>query len=198
MGLLLVVSSCTSTGASPVASSVPPSGADPDDQTITTGDDHTTTEILSIEDFEGLARSNQTGQQVVKFSIADFGGAQTVSWMDGKFYELHDEWYFFRLLNGLAIPGSGAEPITERSFSSIDDIYRWAEETPDAELPLDLAWTDSSVLGRRRLYSDHFYDLALNDDRWFGLGSVVRVPANELGPERWLIELEYSDVPTAE
>ncbi len=158
--------------------------------------DHSVPIIRSIPEFFALARTGVSGQSVVKFSIADMTFSPAISWMDSNFYTLHDEWYWFRLLNGADTVG-GFEPIQGRRFETVAAIYDWARVLPPGELPFDLKFVASQSVGNR-LYSDHFYDLALNvEPRVYGLGSLAYFPtsAGGSGP-RWVIELEYHDDPT--
>ncbi|MGI9608868.1 MAG: hypothetical protein ACR2NL_01100, partial [Acidimicrobiia bacterium] len=129
---------------------------------------------------------------MVKFTIANMLADPEIRWLDSGFYSLHDEWYWYRLLNGSTVPGSQETPSEGLSFSSIEEVYEWARSAPD--LPHELQWVGSQSVGTR-LYSDDFYDLALNaEPRVYGLGSVVHFPDSaDDGGERWVIELEYQD-----
>lgn len=155
-------------------------------------DDHTVGSIDTVDDFFALARTDATGQSVVKFTIPDLA-ADAVRWFDSSFYELHDEWYWFRLLNGYSVPGFDTAPAPGLEFRSIDQIYAWASANPD--LPLDLAFTASD-----RLYSPRYYDEALfADGKSYGLGSVIHFPPNAVSDrDRWVIQLEYSEATTPE
>ena len=73
-------------------------------------DDHSVPRIESVLEYFALSRTGVSGQAVVKFTIADFSVAPEIWWMDAAFYELHDEWYWFRLLNGADVPGSSFAP----------------------------------------------------------------------------------------
>ncbi len=139
------------------------------------------------------ARTGVTNQAVVKFSIPDMLHNDSVEWMDSNFYELHDEWYWFQLLNGREIAGSPTTPVEGLAFDSVADVYTWAEQLAPRSLPLDLEFVGSTQ--PRRLYSRTFYDLALHSDpRVFGVGSLVRFSTGETAADdRWLIELEYTD-----
>lgn len=113
--------------------------------------------------------------------------------LDPNFYQLHDEWYWFHLLNGQEIEGVDEAPVEDLSFDTIEEIYARYSDVPRAELPLDLKWVSDGT----RLYSPRFYELGLWDvPRQLGLGSILHYPAN---PDRvapgdlWLFELEYSD-----
>ena len=85
-----------------------------------------------------------------------------------------------------------------RSVETIAEVYDWAEALAPGSLPADLRWVDGGVgLGResRRLYADRFYAVALRTEpRTHAAGSLVRMELD--GEPRWLVELEYSDVPT--
>jgi hypothetical protein len=98
--------------------------------------------------------------------------APEIEWLDSAFYTLHDEWYWFQLLNGSPVRGFDAAPptIVGAPFRTVADVYDWAESRP-APLHLDLRFTSLD-----RLYSQTFYDQAI-----------------DAAPDRWLIELEFSD-----
>lgn len=141
------------------------------------------------------ARTGVANQAVVKFSIPDIINRDAVEWMDSNFYELHDEWYWFQLLNGRAIPGIETAPVDGLSFDSIDEVYTWAENLSPQSLPLDLAFVGSTE--PKRLHSPRFYELALHSNpRALGVGSLVRFSTG--AGDRWLIELEYTDDVTPE
>ena len=113
--------------------------------------------------------------------------------LDPHFYHLHDEWYWFRLLNGQPIEGVDVPPMEEETFDSIEAIYTRFAQVPKAELPLDLKW----IADGTRLYSPRFYELGLWDEpRKLGLGSILHYPAHPdrvIPEDLWLFELEYSD-----
>lgn len=127
----------------------------------------------------------------VKFIITGFLQSDAaLRFMDGSFYTLHDEWYWFRLLNGAAVDRVDTAPVNLGvTFSTIQEIYAWARQ--QAALPLDLQF-----VGDDRLYSPRFYELALfSDPKALGIGTVLRFDARpELTPPRaeiWAMELEY-------
>ncbi len=159
-------------------------------------DDHTVSRIASVAEFDALARVGVAGQTVVKFSIPEMTTSDDVRWLDSNFYALHDEWYWFRLLNGHTVPGFDTEPVRGTEFATVADIIEWAAGRDAAELPLDLQFIESRTHGQR-LYSPMFYRVAMPDGaRNYGLGSVIHFPNAADGREHWLIELEFSDVPT--
>ena len=186
----------TSTTAPPtthVAADGP--GSDPSDSEGF--DDHTVSAITGLGHFDELARAGIGGASVVKFSIPDMARRDEVIWLDSRFYEVHDQWYWFRLLNGERVPGFETEPVDGLSFATVDDAVEWASQQDGDELPLDLRFIESRTYGTR-LYSDDFYRLGFTHDvRNYGLGSLVRFPDVADGGVRWLMELEFSDVPTA-
>lgn len=154
-------------------------------------DDHTKERISTVADFEALAITAH-GRTSGKFIVTAFGTeTEGIRYMDNAFFALHDEWYWFRLLNGQRVPGrEGIVPVQGFSFDSVAAIYAWAKEQP--VLPLDLRWVDGD-----RLYSPRFYDLALAVmPRAFGLGTLIHVVASGERPERWAFQLEFTDAPT--
>ncbi|MFO0723830.1 MAG: PEP/pyruvate-binding domain-containing protein [Myxococcota bacterium] len=165
---------------------------DSDGGVITDGgafNDHTVLGLASTADFDTLARTGPSTRSV-EFIIEHFSDNQPreVRFLDGTFYSLHDEWYWYRLLNGQAIPSDdGVTPVRGFHFNSIQLIYSWARQT--RSLPLDLTW----VTNNERLYSPRFYEISLGQrPRKLALGTLVHVPARAPAPERWAFELEYT------
>ncbi|MFZ5439577.1 MAG: hypothetical protein ACOZQL_06195 [Myxococcota bacterium] len=154
-------------------------------------DDHTKLELATVADFDALAAGSAL-RPSAKFVITAFGTEkEAVRYLDSAFYSLHDEWYWFRLLNGQRVPGrEGVVPVEGLSFESIADIYAWAKQ--QTLLPLDLRWVEDG-----RLYSPRFYELALAvDPRAFGLGTLIHALPSGGRPERWAFQLEFTDVLT--
>ena len=158
-------------------------------------DDRSVPSVATIEELRSLARTGVGGQSAIKFVLPEFDrpldapDLARAHLMDSNFYGLHDEWYWFRLLNGQAIPGDDVPPERSHHFASIEQIYSWARAQRPGSLPLGLEWVDGD-----RLYAPAFYDLALHGDpREFGVGTVVSFPDLAGGPEHWMIELEYTD-----
>ena len=161
--------------------------------------DHSVPTIATSDEYFALSRQGVTNQSVVKFTIADMTNGPQVRWLDSNFFSLHDEWYWFRLLNGQPVPAVAVSPVQDGpTFESIAEVYEWAQALSPGDLPLDLRIVDSEVTGSSRLYSPNFYDVALNTEpRNYGLGSLVHVPSNDSAVAHWLIELEFTDDPTA-
>ncbi len=140
----------------------------------------------------------------IKFTVAGFESeTPTLHLHENGFYRLHDEWYWFRLLNGERVPGVDDAPVDGPSFASIDAIY--AALATVSPLPLDLVFiggTGASFPGR--LYSPRFYALAglagPSAERVFGLGGLLHFPPEptRVIPERiFAFQLEYAENPTA-
>ncbi len=165
------------------ASDVPPS----------TFVDHTARRIETATDYAALATASH-GVSSTKLVITAFGDAprRDLVFYDSNFYTLHDEWYWFRLLNGEAVPGDpGVAPVRGLTFPTIRSIYDWAYR--QTTLPLDL------FIGDGRLYSWRFYDLAFGRARIRGLATLMHIDARtgtSPSPERWGFELEYGDAVT--
>ncbi len=152
-------------------------------------DDHTVPKLATIADFERFA-ATANGRSETKFIFTRFASATpTPHYMDARFFTLHDEWYWFRLMNGAPIPGrEGIAPVEGHRFETVADIYAWAKK--ETVLPLDLTWVEGD-----RLYSPRFYTLSLDiRPRAFGLGSLIHVTARGTRPERWAFQLEFPDV----
>ncbi len=164
-------------------------------------DDHTIARVPSAACFFTYAGAFPHDPVVLKYVIVDInrGGAAdaTVRFADNAFYRLHDEWYWFRLLNGQPIPHLPDPPVQGLSFDSIAAVYQaFAGQTT---LPLDLEFLDSGTFAGR-LYSPRFYALAALQEqlaaRFFGLGSIVHFaphPERTFPGEVWGVELEFSD-----
>jgi hypothetical protein len=153
-------------------------------------DDHTLTALKSTADFDTLAAGSPL-RPSEKFIITAFDTEKEgVRYLDSKFYALHDEWYWFRLLNGERVPGrEGVVPVSGQSFDSVAAIYDWAKQ--QVLLPLDLRWVEDG-----RLYSPRFYELALSvSPRAFGLGTLIHALPSGTRPERWAFQLEFTDLP---
>jgi hypothetical protein len=154
--------------------------------------DHTVQRIEDVERFRKLAAGAEGSTEVLKFVITDFTQPKRrrTYFLDSNFYELHDEWYWFRLLNGARVPGTATKPHTGKKFKTPSDAAQWAKA--QAHLPLDLRWVESE-----RLYSDRFYELAIDETpRTLGVGSLVHLPAQSSPrprPELWAFELQYRD-----
>lgn len=162
-------------------------------------DDHTRDHFDGADDFFAFADRGQKPLQV-KFVIAQFDSDHPlVYFLDPKFYEFHDQWYWFSLLNNQSVPGCAVEPDTRRKFGTIADVVTYMRVRPNLPLKLRLI--------EKRVYSDEFYAFAMGYcsnrddgrcDRKFAVGSVVYVPADakrRYPGEIWAFELEHEDKP---
>lgn len=129
----------------------------------------------------------------VKFVVTQFSTPhqRSLRFLDGRHYLYHDEWAWFRLLNGHEVPGMA--PMAPRPVNTPREGRQWAKDQVSA-LP------DGLTISDERVYSAAFYDLALATGvRKLGAGSVVHIPARPgLYPEIWGFELEYEDRVTVE
>ncbi|MFO0559650.1 MAG: PEP/pyruvate-binding domain-containing protein [Polyangiales bacterium] len=149
--------------------------------------DHTVARIDSEQHFTQLAVGEST-ISAAKIIITSFNStaARDTLFFDSQFYKLHDEWYWFRLLNAQPIPGDDVMPVRGLSFSTIRDVYTWA--SAQRTLPLDLQIFDG------RLYSWRFYNESFGAARRYGLATLMRIaPRNSGEQPRWAFELEFSD-----
>ena len=71
---------------------------------------------------------------------------------DGAFYGVHDEWFFFRALNGAPVCGAEVSPVDAGPFATVADVYAWAQD--QTTLPGFVSWHGE------RLVADEFYRLA--------------------------------------
>lgn len=157
-------------------------------------EDHTSPSVDTEAAFEAIATDGPSST-ALKFVITRFlSDAQNVHFLHGDHYTLHDEWWWFRLMNGAPIDGVAIAPVdVGRSFATVQDIVAWARTRDPSTLPLDLTFVQDGT----RLYSPMFYSLALNvTPKVLGLGTVLHFPARpEAGlAEQWAIELEFSHV----
>ncbi|TNF26969.1 MAG: hypothetical protein EP329_20270 [Deltaproteobacteria bacterium] len=160
-------------------------------------DDHS---VLGFDRLDCLLAYGDTGEVPLqlKFVAVDFESAEPdVHWLEPGFYQLHDEWSWFRLLNGAAIPGYSLAPLPGGHFATVAAIYDALQG--QTELPLDLLFVPQG----NRLYSPRFYAECgfapgMAAPRFFGVGSLLYYPEN---PDRahpdafWAFELEYVDRP---
>ncbi len=153
-------------------------------------DDHTVPRVESEAHFATLA-AGESGITVAKIIVTNFNvpAQREARFYDARFFKLHDEWYWFRLLNGQSLPGDDIAPVMGRSFATVQDIYTWARA--QSTLPLDLQIFDG------RLYSWRFYEQSFGASRRYGLATLMRIPPRNAseGP-RWAFELEFSDALT--
>lgn len=154
--------------------------------------DYSTPRVSSLAEFQQLAAvppgvTERPAVAGAKFVITNFSDPEQrkLHFLDGRHYQFHDEWAWFRLLNGQSVAGMDAmEP---RSFKAPEEARRWAIAHED-ELPEGLEVTDG------RLYARHFYDLTLSEDeRPLGAGSLIHVEARGQRPELWGFEVDYTD-----
>ena len=155
-------------------------------------DDHTQPRVDSREQFTTLAGVGPTGTAALKFVILGFDTRKglRVRYLDGRFYEFHDQWYWFRLLNGHAVPGTRERPVGGQQFETVAEIVEWVRSR-DRTPPLGMRFVDD------RLYSDRFYELGIHHKpRVWGVGTLVYLPARtgeHARDELWGFELEYAD-----
>lgn len=169
-----------------------PNEATPDDPCFERDaefDDHTVPCISTPEGFAYLAAA-RSGLEIVKLDVLDFQTDPHAIFLDTRFYELHDEWYLFRMLNGQEVPGETLYDPWPGSFQTVDALYAWAgAELSTSGLDPDLVRFTTTG----RLYSPRYYELALRAPRVLGAGTLIhRVPTQEAG-ELWAFELEFSD-----
>ncbi|MCC7071621.1 MAG: hypothetical protein IT383_09875 [Deltaproteobacteria bacterium] len=158
-------------------------------------DDSTVSAFADLAAFEELAAPSASST-AVKFVITGFlEPSPALRFLDSAAYTLHDEWYWFRLLNNVPVDRVDTAPVDlGRPFATIADIYAWALQ--QSALPLDLQF-----VGDGRLYSPLFYQLALyREPKVLGIGTVLRfVERPDLSPPRpelWGMELEYQHAVT--
>ncbi|MEE9383631.1 MAG: PEP/pyruvate-binding domain-containing protein [Nannocystaceae bacterium] len=158
-----------------------------DDDPAEAFDDHTVGCLNHIDAYFDLAGA-RVGTSVVKFDVMAFSepSRRHIRFLDSTFYRLHDEWYYFRLINGEPFEGDlDATPYPGR-FDTIEAVYSWA--VTQSELPIGLAWSGE------RLYAPRFYELAFAESRYVAPGTLIHIPDLGTGSDGlWAFELEHSD-----
>jgi hypothetical protein len=155
--------------------------------------DYTTSQVRSLAEFQQLAAAPANAEDRpplagAKFVITSFRDpdVRRIHFLDGRYYQFHDEWAWFRLLNGQQV--TGMAPLERHSFAAPGDARRWAL-AHEEQLPERLE------INEGRLYVREFYDLSLSgSSRPFGAGSLIHVAARP--PQRaeiWGFEVDYSD-----
>jgi hypothetical protein len=155
--------------------------------------DFTTGQVRSVAEFQQLAAVPASAQDRpavagAKFVITSFTepSARRIHFLDGRYYQFHDEWAWFRLLNGQQVVGMA--PLERHPFAAPAQARRWAL-AHEEDLPDRLEVADG------RLYAREFYDLSLSGSaRPFGAGSLIHVePRPPKRAEIWGFEVDYSD-----
>jgi len=156
--------------------------------------DFTLDKIESLAEFQQLAavpadEKDRPSIAGAKFVITDFSdpARRKVHFLDGRQYQFHDEWFWFRQLNGQRVPGE--QTVEPHPFSSPELARVWARAHAD-DLPSEL-----EMVTEERLYAAEFYRLSLDESqRAIGAGSLIHVPARPPNrPEIWAFELDYTD-----
>ncbi len=169
-------------------------------QSVPAFDDHTRRNFQTTQEFSDFAREGGE-PAAVKFVLPFFSGDAdnrpalvNCLFLQPSFYRMHDEWYWFSLLNGQSVPGLSDKPLQGNHFSDIAAIYAAFAHT--RALPLGLRWVEE------RIYSTYFYDISVGpiDDRMvprqMAVGTVIYLPPD---PKRlksqalWLLQLEETD-----
>ena len=159
-----------------------------------TFDDHTHVGVIDIATLEGLLENPVDARpQSIDFVVIYVNDSERrrVRFEDGAFYEFHDEWFWFRLMNGVSACGSSATPERGKRFATIAEIK--ADLTGKTVLPLDLQRTSDG-----RIVSPSFYTLSLRvSPRVYATGTLFRYV--DLGiADRWAFELAFVDAVNTE
>jgi hypothetical protein len=154
--------------------------------------DYTTASVASLAEFQQLAAVPPSAEDRpaiagAKFVITHFTdpAKRRIHFLDGRYYQFHDEWAWFRLLNGQSVPGM--LPLEPHRFAAPGDARRWASAN-EGDLPDGLEVLDG------RLYVRHFYDVSLAAGaRELGAGSLIHVEGSAKRAEVWGFEVDYTD-----
>ena len=148
---------------------------------------------------DGPVATGVGGQSVVKFTIpqfdrpADAADLAHTYLMDGNFYDLHDEWYYYRLLNGQPIPGADVVPA--------ENVQQFVSGRRDLSVGAQRAGVQFAVrpeLPRRAAVPSGLLRLGAPRRPTAVRRRLGRSLPDPVGgrPDHWLIELEYSDAVT--
>ncbi len=155
-------------------------------------DDHTHVGALDVATFERLIEVPlDTRPQSVDFVVIYVSDAERrrVRFEDGALYVFHDQWYWFRLMNGVTACGSSANPVSGRRFATIMEIEN--DLKGKVSLPLDLERTSDG-----RVVSPSFYTLSLRaKPRVYATGTLFRWTGSA---DRYAFELAFVDAVTSE
>jgi hypothetical protein len=153
-------------------------------------DDHTHRGAIDGDGFARLAETapGENPQRTDFVVVMPADAYAHVRFEDGSFYEFHDQWYWFRLLNGVSACGSSANPVTDLPrFATIAEAHAFFRGK--VQLPLDLARASGG-----RYVSPGFYTLALDvSPRVYAPGTAFRRVGENGAPDRWWFEFEVSD-----
>ena len=182
-GLLIGLLACGQTRSAAGAVDAPDAGPAFDDHTVPLFPD-----AMALSAWIGAGE----GVRGTKFVLTRFPkGPGEMHYMDPTFYALHDEWYWFRLLNGQPVDGGDELPVPGHSYPTIEAIYK--DLRKQKQLPLGLGFYDG------RLASLHFYNQMLEQPRHFGGGGLQFWPAavgRRHAEALWLFTLEAPDEPS--
>lgn len=153
-------------------------------------DDHTWPCIATEEGFADLA-GDRHELQVVKFDILAFDdpAERSIVYVDSTFYELHDQYYLFRMFNGQTFQGLDRYPPYDGDFQTWEELEDWARTVVLADhVPVQQA-----RFAGERLYSPYFYATINGPQRTVGVGTLVHRPATETTEAFWGFELAHAD-----
>lgn len=155
-------------------------------------DDHVVLALHSLEHFRRLTAAQHGKLKTIKFILPSFQHRtpnSRVLYMDGDFYTFHDEWYWYRRLNG--VPALGDRGLEKPpGCATPKDCTRWGRQQDIP--PMGLRFVED------RMYAHQFYDMALGEHRKVGLGALVFSEGNEKRDAVFGFRLEYMDAPTSE
>lgn len=138
------------------------------------------------------------GKTACKFVATRFPGVSgQMHVLSPSFYRLHDEWYWFHLLNGQPLDGVADAPVDGPRYLTIEEIYK--DLKGKSKMPLDLAFYGD------RLYSPRFYELMLgkmSGGQYTGAGRVLgggtlqhwsAEPSRPVPQALWTVSLEVPE-----
>lgn len=159
-----------------------------------TFDDHTHVGAIDVATLERLLENPVDERpQRVDFVVVWVTDAErrVVRFEEGAFYGFHDQWYWFRLMNGVSACGSSATPERGRRFATIAEIEQDLKDR--VVLPLDLTRTTDG-----RVVSPSFYSLSLRaSPRVYATGTLFRY-IDPGKADRYAFEVAFVDEVTSE
>ncbi len=159
--------------------------------------DFTVASINSVALFDRLAMVPhyvEDGLAGVKFVVTQFPSAseRSVRFLDGTHYNYHDEWFWFRLLNGAPVAGIDMQMQRGR-WAHPGEFRTWAL-THASALPSGIQLIEG------RVAAPIFYELGMNQKpRQLGPGTLIHLPARGRRQEPlWGFMVDETDAVTTQ
>lgn len=141
----------------------------------------------TVQSFEELKKiSFQSGKiYELKFVLNLTGANQAkIDLLDSNFYDFHDEWFWYQLLNGVALPEVSTPPLTGLNFKNVSEAKAYLKKLKS--LPLGLSQEGDLI------FSPEFHDLMMKNPPSYAAGTLY-VKILETGKYELGLDLEYAN-----